>query len=196
MERYLVEFKAKDNKEDYCFILAESPLGAKKWVEEYIHVGVVRVSLIHINDESNKEKEVLWELDENKTELSSINVISQMQEEKPSDTVLLLKNKYIQKLKDLNAMIRVYKKACRIDMEYNNIDDLPSDTKIANRFIAHKNIVKEFVKDLSVAKNEDDIYNVYKKCFDEKNMLDEILVDLKESMHDSNDKSDTKERDE
>lgn len=117
MERYLVEFKAKDNEEDYCFILAESPLDAKKWVEDYIHVSVIRVSLIDIHDESNKEKEVLWELDENQAELSSINEISQMQEEKPSDAVLMLKNKYIQKLKDLNALIRTYKKACRIDME-------------------------------------------------------------------------------
>lgn len=196
MERYLVEFKAKDNEEDYCFILAESPLDAKKWVEDYIHVSVIRVSLIDIHDESNKEKEVLWELDENQAELSSINEISQMQEEKPSDAVLMLKNKYIQKLKDLNAIIRTYKKACRIDMEYENVDDLLSDTKIINRFIAYKNIVKEFVKDLSVAQNEDDIYNIYNKFSDEKNMLDEILIDLKESMHDSNDKSDTKERDE
>lgn len=146
MERYLVEFKAKDNEEDYCFILAESPLDAKKWVEDYIHVSVIRVSLIDIHDESNKEKEVLWELDENKTEVSNINEISQMQEEKPSNTVLMLRN-----------------------------------------------IVKEIVKDLSVAKNEDDIYN---KFSDEKRMLDEILIDLKESTHDSNDKSDTKERDE
>ena len=38
--------------------------------------------------------------------------------------------------------------------------------------------------------------NLLNVSFDEKNMLDEILVDLKESMHDSNDKSDTKERDE
>lgn len=196
MERYLVEFKAKDNEEDYCFVLAESPLDAKKWVEDYIHVSVIRVSLIDIHDESNKEKEVLWELDENQAELSSINEISQMQEEKPSDAVLMLKNKYIQKLKDLNAIIRTYKKACRIDMEYENVDDLLSDTKIINRFIAYKNIVKEFVKDLSVAQNEDDIYNIYNKFSDEKNMLDEILIDLKESMHDSNDKSDTKERDE
>lgn len=81
-------------------------------------------------------------------------------------------------------------------MEYENVDDLLSDTKIINRFIAYKNIVKEFVKDLSVAQNEDDIYNIYNKFSDEKNMLDEILIDLKESMHDSNDKSDTKERDE
>lgn len=196
MERYLVEFKANDNEEDYCFILAESPLDAKKWVEDYIHVSVIRVSLIDIHDESNKEKEVLWELDENQAELSSINEISQMQEEKPSDAVLMLKNKYIQKLKDLNTIIRTYKKACRIDMEYENVDDLLSDTKIINRFIAYKNIVKEFVKDLSVAQNEDDIYNIYNKFSDEKNMLDEILIDLKESMHDSNDKSDTKERDE
>ena len=57
MERYLVEFKAKDNEEDYCFILAESPLDAKKWVEDYIHVSVIRVSLIDIHDESNKEKD-------------------------------------------------------------------------------------------------------------------------------------------
>lgn len=149
MERYLVEFKAKDNEEDYCFILAESPLDAKKWVEDYIHVSVIRISLIDIHDESNKEKEVLWELDENKTEVSNINEISQIQEEKPSNTVLMLRN-----------------------------------------------IVKEFVKDLSVAKNEDDIYNIYNKFSDEKSMLDEILIDLKESMHDSNDKSDTKERDE
>lgn len=149
MERYLVEFKAKDNEEDYCFILAESPLDAKKWVEDYIHVSVIRVSLIDIHDESNKEKEVLWELDENQAELSSINEISQMQEEKPSNTVLMLRN-----------------------------------------------IVKEIVKDLSVAKNEDDIYNIYNKFSDEKSMLDEILIDLKESPHDSNDKSDTKERDE
>lgn len=146
MERYLVEFKAKDNEEDYCFILAESPLDAKKWVEDYIHVSVIRVSLIDIHDESNKEKEVLWELGENKTEVSNINEISQIQEEKPSNTVLMLRN-----------------------------------------------IVKEIVKDLSVAKNEDDIYN---KFSDEKSMLDEILIDLKESTHDSNDKSDTKERDE
>lgn len=149
MERYLVEFKAKDNEEDYCFILAESPLDAKKWVEDYIHVSVIRVSLIDIHDESNKEKEVLWELGENKTEVSNINEISQIQEEKPSNTVLMLRN-----------------------------------------------IVKEIVKDLSVAKNEDDIYNIYNKFSDEKSMLDEILIDLKESMHDSNDKSDTKERDE
>lgn len=149
MERYLVEFKAKDNEEDYCFILAESPLDAKKWVEDYIHVSVIRISLIDIHDESNKEKEVLWELDENKTEVSNINEISQIQEEKPSNTVLMLRN-----------------------------------------------IVKEIVKDLSVAKNEDDIYNIYNKFSDEKSMLDEILIDLKESMHDSNDKSDTKERDE
>lgn len=149
MERYLVEFKAKDNEEDYCFILAESPLDAKKWVEDYIHVSVIRVSLIDIHDESNKEKEVLWELDENQAELSNINEISQMQEEKPSNTVLMLRN-----------------------------------------------IVKEIVKDLSVAKNEDDIYNIYNKFSDEKSMLDEILIDLKESTHDSNDKSDTKERDE
>ena len=149
MERNLVEFKAKDNEEDYCFILAESPLDAKKWVEDYIHVSVIRVSLIDIHDESNKEKEVLWELDENQAELSSINEISQMQEEKPSNTVLMLRN-----------------------------------------------IVKEIVKDLSVAKNEDDIYNIYNKFSDEKSMLDEILIDLKESPHDSNDKSDTKERDE
>lgn len=149
MERYLVEFKAKDNEEDYCFILAESPLDAKKWVEDYIHVSVIRVSLIDIHDESNKEKEVLWELGENKTEVSNINEISQIQEEKPSNTVLMLRN-----------------------------------------------IVKEIVKDLSVTKNEDDIYNIYNKFSDEKNMLDEILIDLKESMHDSNDKSDTKERDE
>ena len=108
----------------------------------------------------------------------------------------MLRNKYIQKLKNLNAIIQAYKKACRIDMEYENIDDLPSDTKITNRFIAYKNIVKEFVKDLSVAKNEDDIYNIYNKFSDEKRMLDEILIDLKESMHDSNDKSDIKERDE
>lgn len=149
MERYLVEFKAKDNEEDYCFILAESPLDAKKWVEDYIHVSVIRVSLIDIHDESNKEKEVLWELDENKTEVSNINEISQIQEEKPSNTVLMLRN-----------------------------------------------IVKEIVKDLSVAKNEDDIYNIYNKFSNEKRMLDEILIDLKESTHDSNDKSDTKERDE
>lgn len=149
MERYLVEFKAKDNEEDYCFILAESPLDAKKWVEDYIHVSVIRVSLIDIHDESNKEKEVLWELGENKTEVSNINEISQIQEEKPSNTVLMLRN-----------------------------------------------IVKEIVKDLSVAKNEDDIYNIYNKFSDEKSMLDEILIDLKESTHDSNDKSDTKERDE
>lgn len=170
MERYLVEFKAKDNEEDYCFILAESPLDAKKWVEDYIHVSVIRVSLIDIHDESNKEKEVLWELDENQAELSSINEISQMQEEKPSDAVLMLKNKYIQKLKDLNAIIRTYKKACRIDMEYENVDDLLSDTKIINRFIAYKNIVKEFVKDLSVAQNEDDIYNIYNKFSDERHI--------------------------
>lgn len=149
MERYLVEFKAKDNEEDYCFILAESPLDAKKLVEDYIHVSVIRVSLIDIHDESNKEKEVLWELGENKTEVSNINEISQIQEEKPSNTVLMLRN-----------------------------------------------IVKEIVKDLSVAKNEDDIYNIYNKFSDEKSMLDEILIDLKESTHDSNDKSDTKERDE
>ena len=149
MERYIVEFKAKDNEEDYCFILAESPLDAKKWVEDYIHVSVIRVSLIDIHDESNKEKEVLWELGENKTEVSNINEISQIQEEKPSNTVLMLRN-----------------------------------------------IVKEIVKDLSVAKNEDDIYNIYNKFSDEKSMLDEILIDLKESTHDSNDKSDTKERDE
>lgn len=149
MERYLVEFKAKDNEEDYCFILAESPLDAKKWVEDYIHVSVIRVSLIDIHDESNKEKEVLWELGENKTEVSNINEISQIQEEKPSDAVLMLRN-----------------------------------------------IVKEIVKDLSVAKNEDDIYNIYNKFSDEKSMLDEILINLKESTHDSNDKSDTKERDE
>lgn len=149
MERYLVEFKTKDNEEDYCFILAESPLDAKKWVEDYIHVSVIRVSLIDIHDESNKEKEVLWELGENKTEVSNINEISQIQEEKPSNTVLMLRN-----------------------------------------------IVKEIVKDLSVAKNEDDIYNIYNKFSDEKSMLDEILIDLKESTHDSNDKSDTKERDE
>lgn len=149
MERYLVEFKAKDNEEDYCFILSESPLDAKKWVEDYIHVSVIRVSLIDIHDESNKEKEVLWELGESKTEVSNINEISQIQEEKPSNTVLMLRN-----------------------------------------------IVKEIVKDLSVTKNEDDIYNIYNKFSDEKNMLDEILIDLKESMHDSNDKSDTKERDE
>lgn len=149
MERYLVEFKAKDNEKDYCFILAESPLDAKKWVEDYIHVSVIRVSLIDIHDESNKENEVLWELDENKTEVSNINEISQIQEEKPSNTVLMLRN-----------------------------------------------IVKEIVKDLSVAKNEDDIYNIYNKFSNEKRMLDEILIDLKESTHDSNDKSDTKERDE
>lgn len=149
MERYLVEFKAKDNEEDYCFILAESPLDAKKWVEDYIHVSVIRVSLIDIHDESNKEKKVLWELGENKIEVSNINEISQIQEEKPSNTVLMLRN-----------------------------------------------IVKEIVKDLSVAKNEDDIYNIYNKFSDEKSMLDEILIDLKESTHDSNDKSDTKERDE
>ena len=197
MERYLVEFKAKDNEEYYCFILAESPLDAKKWVEDYIHVSVIRLSLIDIHDESNKEKEVLWELVENKTEVANINEISQIQqEEKSSNTVLMLRNKYIQKLKNLNAIIQAYKKACRIDMEYENIDDLPSGTKITNRFIAYKNIVKEFVKDLSVAKNEDDIYNIYNKFSDEKRMLDEILIDLKESMHDSNDKSDTKERDE
>lgn len=197
MERYLVEFKAKDNEEDYCFILAESPLDAKKWVEDYIHVSVIRVSLIDIHDESNKEKEVLWELVENKTEVANINEISQIQqEEKSSNNVLMLRNKYIQKLKNLNAIIQAYKKACRIDMEYENINDLPSDTKITNRFIAYKNIVKEFVKDLSVAKNEDDIYNIYNKFSDEKRMLDEILIDLKESMHDSNDKSDIKERDE
>lgn len=110
---------------------------------------MIRVSLIDIHDESNKEKEVLWELGENKTEVSNINEISQIQEEKPSNTVLMLRN-----------------------------------------------IVKEIVKDLSVAKNEDDIYNIYNKFSDEKSMLDEILIDLKESTHDSNDKSDTKERDE
>lgn len=149
MERYLVEFKTRDNKGNFCFVLAETPLEAKKWVEDYIHVSVIRVSLIDIHDESNKEKEVLWELGESKTEVSNINEISQTQEEKPSNTVLMLRN-----------------------------------------------IVKEIVKDLSVTKNEDDIYNIYNKFSDEKNMLDEILIDLKESMHDSNDKSDTKERDE
>ena len=192
-----MNLKLKIMKKTIAFILAESPLDAKKWVEDYIHVSVIRVSLIDIHDESNKEKEVLWELVENKTEVANINEISQIQqEEKSSNTVLMLRNKYIQKLKNLNAIIQAYKKACRIDMEYENIDDLPSDTKITNRFIAYKNIVKEFVKDLSVAKNEDDIYNIYNKFSDEKRMLDEFLIDLKESMHDSHDKSDTKERDE
>lgn len=196
MERYLVEFKAKDNEEDYCFILAESPLDAKKWVEDNIHVKVFRVSLFDIENKNNGEKNILWELSKNETDTTISSKKSQIQEEEPNSIVLNLKNKYNKKLKDLNALIRAYKKACRIDMNYYNLDDLRSDTEVVNKFTAHKTIIRELVKDLSVAKNEDDIYNIYSKFSDEKNMFYEILIDLKESMHDSNDKSDTKERDE
>lgn len=196
MERYLVEFKTRDNKGNFCFVLAETPLEAKKWAEDNIHVKVFRVSLFDIENKNNGEKNILWELSKNETDTTISSKKSQIQEEEPNSIVLNLKNKYNKKLKDLNALIRAYKKACRIDMNYYNLDDLRSDTEAVNKFTAHKTIIRELVKDLSVAKNEDDIYNIYNKFSDEKNMLDEILIDLKESMHDSNNKSDTKERDE
>ena len=92
MERYLVEFKAKDNKEDYCFILAESPLGAKKWVEDYIHVGVVRVSLIHINDESNKEVKI--EITQEKNESAVVLKVTSV------DGLISISNEQIAKMTD------------------------------------------------------------------------------------------------